>query len=60
MLEKRPNNVCFWAFFDQFNFSVDCGRFKDDFGKFLGDGRNLDTVSEHRIDKFEKKLGVTE
>jgi len=31
-------------------------RFKDDFGRFLGTGRFLDTVSGHRMINFHYKL----
>jgi len=42
--EKRPNAIwIFLAFFGHIDFSCQFGGFKDDFGRFLGTGRFLDT-----------------
>ena len=40
------------AFFGHIDFLCPFGRFKDDFGRFLGTGRFLDTVSGHRMINF--------
>ena len=44
------------AFFGELDFLCKFGRFKDDFGGFLGTGRFLDTVYGHRMIHFYWKL----
>jgi len=43
-------------FFGHLDFLCRFGRFKDDFGRFVGTGRFLDTVSGHRMINFHWKL----
>ena len=45
-----------FGFFWPLRFLCQFGRFKDDFGRFLGTGRFLDTVSGHRMINFRWKL----
>ena len=53
ILEKCQRN---FGFFGQLDFLCKFGRFKDDFGGFLGTGRFLDTVYGHRMIHFYWKL----
>jgi len=57
IFEKKPKKIwLFLAFFGQLDFLCRFGRFKDDFGRFLGTGRFLSTVSGHRMVNFYWKL----
>jgi len=44
------------AFFGSIDFLCRFGTFKDDFGRFMGTGRFLDTVSGRRMINFHWKL----
>jgi len=46
----------FFSLFRKLDFLCRFSRWKDDFGRFLGTGRFLDTVSGHRMIKFHWKF----